>query len=362
MTDQPAGAPDVVVRVLRDLRVIENLASDTVVRTEPIPLGAPEPRPAGFIGPMPEAFRRVRVTMSQLLTQAVMNGNDPEIPGGDAMVALAHVANADWWQHRLDEAEENAQALSWRTGEPTKHPEVYDDDEWEPPLQTLRFWSDRWRAVHDMVFQPTPKRPRQTIASEVNFLRWAIDPAYDREPPEQFRMFVRDVARARTRVENVLRAGVRSERGVPCLYDECRGIRLVRKLVPTRDEDGNKVWYYSKWHCPRCHRAWTDDEYVRMVTAATEAAKIEQIPGLDDDGPGDTWCSIEYAARRTGRPAVTIRVWAHRGRVPTVCLLAGRRRGYVRLADVDEQHQIAARRAEAVRAGKRRRANHTRVV
>ena len=333
--------PDAVVRVHRDLRVIENLAGDHTAT-------------GAHVGRV--SYR------NQLRTQAVHKGSDRLMPGGLAMVALADVSNLEQWAHKLDTAEQNAVALSWRTGTRTKWPEIEDDDDWDPPLQTLQQWSEPLRTALDMEFEPSPGRPRPSIASEVNFLRWAADMAYQNLPTERFAAFERDINRTRTRLENLLRTGVRAERGVPCLYEECGGRRLVRKLIPGRDEDGNKIWYHSKWHCPRCHRQWDEDQYARMKTAAAEAAKIEQIPGLDADDPGDTWCSVDYAAQRTGRPAATIRVWAHRGRVASVCLLAGQRRGYVRLADVDEQHAIATRRAEAVRAGKQRKRKATHVL
>lgn len=370
--DESDETPSVIVNVRRDLRKLQELFAETEIRVEPQRLGVPEPRPAGFIGPMPEAVRRVKVTGSRLLTAAVAAGDDPEMPGGAAMVALASVSSMEPWSYKLDTAEQIAEARSWRTGTPLEHVEVYDDDEWEPPLQTLLYWSEQWRQLTGMEPEQvklaggTYADRRPTVASEVNFLRWALDWAYaDPVERRRFPKFADDVARARRRVEDMLRDGVRAERGVPCLYEECGGVRLVRKLVPGRDEDGNKVWYHSKWHCPRCHRQWDEDEYARMKTAAAEAAKIEHIPtvvGTPDDPieeSGDTWCSLEYAARRTGRPAATIRVWAHRGRVASVCVVAGRRRGYVRVADVDEQHALAERRAEAVRAGKRRKRGHT---
>jgi hypothetical protein len=372
---QQEQAPDIVVRIRRDLRAIEKLYAEASTLTEH-PLGVPEPRPAGFIGPMPEAVRRVRVTGSRLLTEAVAAGADPDMPGGAAMVAMANVGNAEAWAERLDTAEELAQARSWRTGQPTVPVEVYDDDDaWQPPLQTLLAWSEPWRELLNMERDPVrltdgryvDRRP--TVASEASFLRWVLDWVWaDEIARRQLPRLEDDIQKARKRAEDLLHDGVRSERGVPCLYEECKGKRLVRKLVPTRDEDGNKVWVWSPWHCPRCHREWTPDAYARMVTAASEAAKIEQIQVLLGDPeipetiveePGDSWCSVDYAAHRTGRPAATIRVWAHRGRVATVCLLAGRRSGYIRVADLDEQHALAERRAAAARRGRRRHANHT---
>jgi len=333
-----------VVKVQRDLATIDKLAGDR---------NTTDHGRTGYV--------------SRLRTHAAHHGSDPLMPGGLAMVALAGVANLEAWSNKLDTAEQLAEAKAWRLNQPIEHPEVDDDDDWVPALQTLLEWSEPWRAAAGMEYDQV-----HTISTEVAFLRWATPVAYERLDPAVFQAYARDIAKARTRVENLLRDGIRSERGVPCMYDECKGKRLVRKMTPGRDEDGNKVWFHSKWHCPSCHREWDGDEYVRMKAAAAEATKIEDIPivaGAIVDGADDTlevvdhetWCSVEYAAKRTGRPAATIRVWAHRGRVPSVCVLAGKRTGYVRLADVEEQHALAERRAEAVRAGKRRRNGHAHV-
>ena len=124
------------------------------------------------------------------------------------------------------------------------------------------------------------------------------------------------------------------------MYDECRGVRLVRKLEPTRAADGSKLWRLTDWFCPRCHRRWTPERYASMVTAAHESTKFEDIDG-------ETWCSTDYAARHVGRPESTLRAWLHRGHLATVCLLAGRRLRYVSLTDVLAQDERAKRRTRS---------------
>lgn len=265
-------------------------------------------------------LREIEDLEHQLLTQAVHNAgaqiDDHSLPGGLAMVTLAPVANPEAWEHKFEAAE--------RHGRPTSH--IYDEDpDWEPVLQTLWFWSARWRQVHAAEWDHIP-----TITSEANFLRWAIDWAWENEP--EWPRFKRDIAAARARLENILYAGERSERGVPCMYEECGGIRLVRKLEPRRGTDGQKVWVYSDWHCPRCHRQWPHDRYLAMVAAAHEKTKFEDIDG-------EVWCSVDYAARQVNRPEATIRSWIRENAVARVCIIAGRRLGFVRLADVVERHE-----------------------
>lgn len=255
--------------------------------------------------------------------QATHKANDSLMPGGLAMVALGHVANLEAWESMYETSE--------AYGRPADHI-LDEDDSWEPPLQTLCFWSEQWRAEHGAEYDQRP-----TLTSESNFIRWALDWAWDNEL--HWGDFAKDIAAARMRLENLLYAGERSERGAPCLYDECRGVRLVRKLTPARDSEGRKVWRLTDWHCPRCKRSWDEDRYAAMVTAANEAAKVEHIDGQD-------WCSVDYASRIVGRSVKTIRTWLNRGKVSEVCIVKGQRR-FVSLADVEARHEEAKKRTTA---------------
>lgn len=273
---------------------------------------------------------RVARTLSALLDmvtrleeQAINDASDSLMPGGKAMVALAHVANLEAWEHRYETAE--------RHGLPADHV-ADEDDAWEPPLQTLCFWSEQWRRELDMEYISRP-----TIASEAAFLRNGdvLNWAWDNEP--HFDEFAKDASKALRRLEDVLTEGERSERGAPCLYDECRGVRLVRKLEPYRDDEGYKMWRHGNWHCPRCKRSWNEAGYASMVTAATEAAKQEDVDG-------SMWVSVDHAARVVGRSAKTIRTWLTRREVAEVCIIRGRRTRFVNLDEVRARHEVAERR------------------
>jgi hypothetical protein len=169
-------------------------------------------------------------------------------------------------------------------------------------------------------------------------LQWA----WEHLDPPTWVAFAADMQRARTHLESVLYAGVRAERGVPCMYEECKGKLLVRKLEPTRDEDGNKMWVYSKWHCPSCKLSFDDEAYKLNVRAAAEQAKTEWIDG-------ELWCTIDWASQATGRKHSTIRVWVHRGDVEVAPELSGGRTGFVRLADVQDKDEKAKRRTKGGR-------------
>lgn len=267
-------------------------------------------------------LREIESLYEALLVQAIHKANDREMPGGEAMVALGHVASHAEWEEVTAAAEFRHYATCTKLDHTRCQFSPAEDDEGEPPLQTLLFWSEQWREERGY---PLERRP--TMASEARFLAWALEWAWETLP--EFDDFAKDIASAKTRIENLLLAGERAERGAPCLYETCRGARLVRKLTPKRGPEGEKVWDYSDWHCPRCRRSWGETRYAAMVTAANEAAKFEDIDG-------QTWCSDDYAARKVGRSVKTIRTWVNRGELSTVCLIAGRRVRFVNLGEVEE--------------------------
>lgn len=263
----------------------------------------------------------------QLLTQAVHHAGDPAMPGGEAMAALGHVANHEAWENLNDATERYGRAYTSVADE--------DPDEAWSPYQTLAFWAEAWRIERDADYDS-----RRTLATEANFLRWSLDWAWDNEPG--WDDFAADVKAAKDKLEAILYEGERSTfRGVPCLADECRGTRLVRKTEPTKDRHGNKVWRLSDWHCPRCKRKWDEDAYARMVVVAQRYAEVEHIDG-------ETWCSPDRAAREVGCKPGTLRTWMHRGQVARICVRVGRRM-FVRLADVEQRHAEDLERKRAKR-------------
>jgi hypothetical protein len=284
----------------------------------------------------------------QLLTQAIHNANTQveghSLPGGDAMVALAPVASIVRWHQRVAQAEHDwmtARAVELPNypgllvADSRERPEWGADEEerWEPPLQTVRFWSDHYRNVKQQDWDHVP-----TLVTEAKFLKFHLDWILTHEPNAD--RFASDIAAARKRIEDLLSAGERSERGVPCMYEECKGVRLVRRLVPSRSKDGEKVWVQTDWYCPRCKRKWDEETYWRNVNAANERAQTEEIAGA-------TWCSVEYAARKVQRPVKTIRTWVNRGELPVACIIRGRRSRFVPLDDVRARHDQAQRRSRA---------------
>lgn len=264
--------------------------------------------------------------------QALHRSDDRLMPGGRATVALAFVGSPREWAENIaaDELYHLSHCTKFNHSHCHYAEAAADEDNDEPPLQTLLFWSEQWRTEHGYELDRRP-----TLATEANFLRGSLNWAWANEV--HWDDFVLDLGAAQTKLENMLMRGIRSERGVPCMYDECKGKRLVRKMVPSRDEHGHKVWRLTNWHCPGCHREWNEERYAANIAAAAWKAQSEEIDG-------ETWCSAKYAARRLGRTESCIRAWITKHRWPTACMVRGRRVGFVRLADVEEHAAKAKRR------------------
>lgn len=223
-----------------------------------------------------------------LRVEAEYNANDPLMPGGLAMVALGGVANLEAWENRYEAAE--------KLGRPADH--VGDeDDQWEPPLQTLCFWSEQWRAQHGAEYDQRP-----TLETETNYIRWALDWAWDNET--NWDDFAADIRRCRVRLENLLHAGSRPERSrIICnMCDAQPRLLVIRGVADDCSDDG--------WKCPGCKFRF-DTEGVQRAHAAM----------LRSEG-AERWVAQAEAIatlRSQGRPERTIRSWLADGEGTGYC-------------------------------------------
>ena len=219
--------------------------------------------------------------------QAVNDANDRLMPGGLAMVALGSVANIEAWSNKLDTAE--------RLG---MRPAVEDDDDWEPPLQTLLFWSEDLRRTHGL---ETDARP--TVTSEANVIRWALEWMWENEP--HFDDFARDIARARGRLETLLKEGNRAERTrVVCDQVQCEADppRLL-KVYGSSDEA-------DRWKCPRCKTQFDADALKRAHAKQLRHEGAQRYVLLAD---------AIGTLRAQGRSERTIRKWLGSAEVHSYC-------------------------------------------
>lgn len=202
---------------------------------------------------------------ASLEDQAIAKANDRLMPGGLAMVALADVANLDAWAELLEAAEHRHLTDPNRWAETV----VDDEDDWEPPLQSLRFWSDTWRTHHGMSYGQ-----KTTLAGEANFLRWALNWAWDNEP--RWDTFAGDIRDTRLRLESLLYAGSRAERSrVVCDRETCETHpRLIKVYTDTPTDDHHK--------CPACKARFNTDEFGRAFAKQLRSTGAEKFVVLPD--------------------------------------------------------------------------------
>jgi hypothetical protein len=231
----------------------------------------------------------------QLGDEAASRAGARLVPGGLAMVGLAPVASPEAWAWTIDAREQ-----AWLAADParrwrydTSHTEDHDPD-WEPPLQTLLYWSEQWREEHGKVSDLQP-----TIATEARFLRGALDWAWDHEP--RFEDLAADVKTAKLRLEAMLHAGERPDlTPTPCL--DCQPPVMLERVYA-------RAARHDTYRCPRCKRDYDHSEYLR--------AQDKHL----GSNHADRWVPWPHAlAAMRGRPERTVRQWVFDdARVPAYC-------------------------------------------
>lgn len=220
--------------------------------------------------------------------QAAARSASKDMPGGLAMAALGPasmpsarvrrgiLAEDEWLRKHGDDWCELHETIKAACAH-RPNPWADEEDVWEPPLQTLLWWSEDWRDQHGSLM---PLRP--TEQTEAKFLASILQWAYDREP--HWDDFAHDVKTARRRLEDVLYAGDREERTrVPCIdCDTDRAgkplrIMLIAHYAPAGGRCGkcNAKWDRDHWVCPRCKRQYDKPalhraEYQDMVRRGLE--------------------------------------------------------------------------------------------
>lgn len=270
MTDEIQAGP--VVKVARDLREIESLYADVIA----------------------EAIHR-----------AAARVDGTSLPGGVAMVALAPVGSPEEHGEQLAAAEFRHFAacpkLNHTRCRYAEH--QADEDDTEPILQTLLFWSEQWR---DEAGYPLEGRT-PSVRTEANFIRARLGWAWDNLP--EWDDFAADMNRARVRLENLVHAGVRAERSrVPCTNPACdRTPMLIRVYGQTAVEDHHK--------CPACKQRYDAQSYIRAKLQLLDSQGADRHVKMQDardaiDRPDRTWSKwLRYWYVRSYRDARTGQVW-----------------------------------------------------
>jgi hypothetical protein len=206
----------------------------------------------------------------------------------------------------------------------------HEDDDMAPVLQTLWFWSDEWRTLHS---QELGDR-KATVASEANFIRWALDWAWDNEI--HWDDFAADMRNARRRLENLLRDGERAElTRVQCDRETCeRQPRLIRIYGDDPTGDGDF------WKCPACKSHFTLDDLQRaQARQLRQEGAAKFVPLRDAVG----------VLTNLGRPERTIRAWLADPDDPVeVYCEVGTRRALVWWPDLWRRHHTTRTRKRVV--------------
>jgi hypothetical protein len=238
------------------------------------------------------------------------------IPGGEALVMLGPVANLDVWARRVTvRLDFNYRARL----EHIPHDDWLTDDhpaDGDPPQAVLAFWDDAWRHLNRH-----PPAPLPTISAAANYLHRHMT-RMSREPRARFDDFAADMHSLRARLETVLSAGERDEKGAPCL--KCRGT-LIRRTEDPRPAPPRYCYGHGGvcrwparwdldecvrcdrgglrdvWDCPRCKRKYSYAEYWNAVQASYRA----NAPALTAD---DIAAQLDVAKG-------SIRGWASTGKV-----------------------------------------------
>jgi cytochrome c553 len=250
-------------------------------------------------------LREIQRLANMLHDQAYHHANDHDIPGGEALIQNAPVANQEAWANRYDTAERLYLA--------GKGPQPFTEDDDETALQLLEFWWERWtfELNGDCDTDPTLQTAAEWLAKP-DIAAWAAG------WEQRFDMFAKDVAEARRILENTLLEGERSVFGVQCVQCHERSLvrvtepRLPRKCGGHRDANGNlrrglgccdRGGLQERWVCPNCDHSMQLADY----ESAVMRDYISHAPYL----------RAEHIERRTFVKPGTVRVWASRGHVRT---------------------------------------------
>lgn len=238
----------------------------------------------------------------RLLAQAIQKArakvDGTSLPGGEAMVSLAPVADPQVNARRVALAEEQHIATCQRLDHSRCWTGSEDEDDSEPVLQTLLFWSEQWR--EERGFPLEGRRP--SVATEANVIRSLLDWAWEKEL--RWEDFARDVRAARVRLEDVLYAGARQER-TRIVCNRCAaGKRLLHLYGPEADGSGDR------WKCPACktrlNAAEVRDAHAAMLRSEGAAKWVTHADAIG-------------VLKAQGRSENTIRRWLADGEGESYC-------------------------------------------
>lgn len=234
-------------------------------------------------------LKAIEKMVESLEDEAVHKASHRLMPGGAAMVALHPGANLEAWENRNQATERYSKAYTMA--------DLEDPEKSWPPFQLLRFWSEQWRVQRGADYLDRP-----TITTEANWLRYALEWAW--EDPG-FEGFAKDVRSARLKLEDILTDGTRAERSrIVC--DQCdANKRLILAYAGTADDRSDDVW-----KCPACKHRFNPDgvkrAHAKMLRSEGAERWVHQIDAIG-------------VLRGQGRSERTVRQWLAEGEGEGYC-------------------------------------------
>lgn len=221
---------------------------------------------------------------ARLRTEAINRAGDPHIPGGAAMVLLGPGADVEAFGYAQ---------MSELFGRTTGVTEVAIAGDVEPPLSFLASWADIIREARGQ----EPSRSRAKIATEVRYLRDAIDWILATDDNgrlwwTQALDYADGLYKVRRSMENALKDGTRHER----INAECRYCERHERLIVVKGdaEDGSKDW----WRCPSGKHSY-DAKGVRDCWTQMFIRR----------GDAPEWVTLRQAAAAVNRAVGTVYKW-----------------------------------------------------
>lgn len=215
-------------------------------------------------------LRSIRMMAPMLNDRGEDLATSSEGPGGDATATAAPVASPATWERRYELAEEAWDTLALTENLPPETRPSTEDEIWEAPLQTLLFWSEEYRTRLDMDSGLTP-----TLNTEANFLANHDVLTWIRDNEPRWDDFAQDVADTVTRLENIVRAGIRTTRSRILCDKHHLGShegKAHKKLTVVYGDGDEAAGYIA----PCCHARYTPDEAKRAHSRQMRSAGAER--------------------------------------------------------------------------------------
>jgi hypothetical protein len=192
----------------------------------------------------------------------------------EAKMLLGPASDPEAWRNR---------AMSAMIG---RLPDAYLEDCRDElhPTWVLGTWEQVWRdhLDHQTEAPATLASVWAYLDTQIGYMAEQIEPPFDE--------FARELSACRGHLENVLRDGIREEKGAPCVQCEKPMTRLT-----------SKQGQQDTWRCHTCRREVTEDQY-RYAVGVAYKAHAEHLTATD---LGD----------RIGVKPSVIRVWGSRGHI-----------------------------------------------